>query len=574
MEPLLKKGIKLWFKINVLAIIVGITGGLGAVIFRKMIELFNYIFFGLLLPHITYVWNGYNLGVILLPALGGLLVGPIIQSIAPETKGHGVPEVMEAVHRQGGRIRARVAAMKILVSSITIGSGGSVGREGPIAQIGSTIGSFLGSIFGLSESYVKLLVVCGLASGIAATFMAPLGGAIFGIEVIYRGVAPYDVIPVFLASVVGMVVAGEIFGLELAFKVPKYNLTNPLGLVYFIPIGVALGLLSILWVKSLYFFEDRFNDIPMKEWIKPTLGGVLVGLVGVFYMRYGIMGVGYEGIDQALAGDLPIKMLFFLGLLKIVATSLTVGSGGSGGIFAPSLYIGAMFGGFLGPLLSWMPMSSTQPYVYSIVGMSALFAGASNAPLTCIVMLPEMTDNYHLLPPLMLACASSYFVSTILMGESIYTLKLKRRGVNIDTSLNPLQLVRVKEVMTPVENVISVKRETPLSVVSFMIWETKHTGFPVVDGNQLLGLVTLKQLPEASILELENVLVKDVLIEDVATVSLDDTVYAVLDKMKNYDIEILPVVDKQDKRKIVGIISKRDAINAFTVGKEKMLLKE
>lgn len=570
----MKKGVKIWLKINGLAIVVGIAGGIGAVLFRKMIDLFNYIFFRALLPQITYVWSGYNLGVILLPALGGLLVGPIVQAIAPETKGHGVPEVMEAVHRQGGRIRARVAATKILVSSITIGSGGSVGREGPIAQIGSTIGSFLGSIFRLSESYVKLLVVCGLASGISATFMAPLGGAIFGIEVIYRGIAPYDVIPVFLASVVGMVVAGEIFGLEPAFKVPTYYLTNPLELVYFIPIGVALGLLSILWVKSLYFFEDRFHDIPMKEWIKPLLGGLMTGLVGVFFIRYGIMGVGYEGIDQALAGDISIKMLLLLGLLKIVATSLTVGSGGSGGIFAPSLYIGAMFGGFLKHFLSWMPMTSNQPYVYSIVGMSALFAGASKAPLTCIVMLPEMTDNYHLLPPLMLACASSYFVSTILMNGSIYTLKLKRRGVDIETNINPLELVRVEEVMTQVENVISVKRETPLSVVSFMIWETKHTGFPVIEDNKLVGLITLKQLPEVPLSKLEKIIVNDVLIEDIITVSPDETVYTVLEKMKRYDIEILPVVDKKDRGKIVGIISKRDTINAFTVGKEKMHLLE
>ena len=205
---MIRKGVKTWFKINLLAILIGVAGGLGAIVFRKMIEMFHYLFFMVILPKITYEIGGVNLGVALLPALGGLIVGPIVNRVAPETKGHGVPEVLEAVALKGGVIRSRVAAVKILVSSLTIGSGGSVGREGPIAQIGSSVGSVLGQTFNLPETYRKLLVVCGLASGISGTFMAPLGGAIFGIEVIYSGVAPYDVIPVFLASVVGMFVTG------------------------------------------------------------------------------------------------------------------------------------------------------------------------------------------------------------------------------------------------------------------------------------------------------------------------------------------------------------------------------
>lgn len=567
---MLKKGVKTWCKINGLAMVIGVAGGLGAIVFRKMIEFFNYIFFRLLLPHISFMIGGYNVGVILLPALGGLVAGPIIQAVAPETKGHGVPEVMEAVYRQSGRIRARVAAIKIFVSSITIGSGGSVGREGPIAQIGSTVGSFLGSTFKLSETYVKLLIVCGLAAGISGTFMAPLGGALFGIEVIYRGVAPYDVIPVFLASVVGTAVTSEVFGLQPAFKTPAYTLSRPLELAYFVPMGLVLGVIAMLWTKSLYFFEDLFGGLPMREGVKPAIGGLLTGIIGMFLVRYGILGVGYEGIEAAIAGELPIWLLLILAIAKIVTTSLTVGSGGSGGIFAPSLYMGAMFGGVLDPVLSGMPLASKQFYVYALVGMSALFAGAAKAPLTSIVMLPEMTDNYHLLPPLMLACAASYFVSTILMNGSIYTLKLRRRGVEIDTTIDPLKLVKVEEIMTPAEKVISVKKNTPLSVVSFMIWETKHTGFPVVEDGELVGLITLKQLSQAPSEDVDGIQVEDVLIEDLVTAFPDETAYAVLEKMNRHDVEILPVVVKQDRRRIRGIVSKRDILNAFIAGKRKM----
>ncbi len=570
----MREGVKIWLKINGLAVVVGVVGGLGAILFRKMIDLFNYLFFGLVLPSISYDYGGYNLAVILLPVLGGLIVGPIIQAVAPETKGHGVPEVLEAVHRSGGKIRGRVAAVKTLVSSITIGSGGSVGREGPIAQIGSTFGSFLGSSFGLSEAYVKLLIVCGLSAGISGTFIAPLGGALFGIEVIYSGVAPYDVIPIFLASVVGMAITGEVFGIKPAFTTTEYTLRNPVELIYFVPMGLAFGFLSILWTKGLYFFEDRFQGLPVMEQVKPALGGLLTGIIGVFFLRYGILGVGYEGIDAAIAGGLSVGMLLLLGVAKMLSTSLTVGSGGSGGIFAPSLFIGAMFGGVVGHFLAMMPMASTQPYVYYLVGMSALFAGAAKAPLTCIVMLPEMTDNYHLLPPLMLACASSYLVSSILMRGSIYTLKLRRRGVEIDTTASPLKLVKVEEIMTPAEKVISVKPDTPVSVASFLVWDTKHTGFPVVEDGRLLGILTLKQIGEVPASELEETLVKQVCIRDSATAFPDETANDVLEKMDRYGVELLPVVDRRDNGKILGVVSKRDTLDAFIKGRHKMRILE
>lgn len=544
-------------------------GGLGAIIFRKMIEFFQFLFFGVLLPKTTIMIGGYNVGVILLPAVGGLIVGPIVNRIAPETKGHGVPEVLEAVTLKGGVIRSRVAAVKILVSSLTIGSGGSVGREGPIAQIGSSFGSLLGQIFNLDEPYRKLLVVCGLSAGISGTFMAPLGGAIFGIEVIYSGVAAYDVIPVILSSVVGMFMTAEVFGMKPAFSLPVYHMANPLELIYFVPIGLLFGFVAIFWTRGLYFSEDIFEGVKVPSWFKPALGGLLTGILGMLYLEYGIFGTGYEGLDLALAGKLSLQLLLIIGIVKLLATSITIGSGSSGGIFAPSLYMGGMFGGALGYLMIHMPFASKELYVYSIVGMAALFAGAAKAPLTCIIMLPEMSGNYYLLAPLMLACASSYFVSTVIMDGSIYTLKLSRRGVVVDKLVDPLKLVRVDEIMTPSNHVVSVNPDTSLSVISFMVWETEHTGFPVIENGKYVGMVTLECLIHVPQEKLDEMTAKDVMVTDLPPVYPEHTGNYVMEKL-NKGLEILPVLDPIEEKRLLGVVSDADVLKAIQIGKNKM----
>lgn len=568
MTQVIRRGVLAWLKINALAIIVGIVGGLGSVIFRKMIEFFHYIFFDLLLPHVTYMVGPYNLGYILLPGIGALIVGPIIFKIAPETKGHGVPEVIEAVVLNEGIIRTRVAAVKILVSSLTIGSGGSVGREGPIAQIGSSFGSALAQWFDLDVSYQKLLVTCGLSSGISGTFLAPLGGALFGIEVIYGGVAPYDVIPVFLSSVVGFFVTGEVFGLNPAFSLPMYQYTNLLELVYYIPLGIIFGILSIVWTRGLYKIEDFFDELSVPEWIKPSIGGFLTGILGMFFVSYGIFGTGYEGLEMAISGDLPLKLLLILGVVKLLATALTVGSGSSGGVFAPSLYIGGMLGGVLGHFMVHLPFAASEPFVYSLIGMAALFTGAARAPLTCIVMLPEMSENYYLFPPLMLACATSYFVSMLLMRDNIYTIKLVRRGVNVDKPLSPLHLVHVQDVMTPITDVVSVKPETPISVVSFIMWETEHTAFPVIDEQKYYGMLSFEMMTHIPEDMHQKLTAKEAANTELPVVHIEDNLYSVMEKLNDNDYEILPVLN--DHGEILGLISDSDILKAFSLGEEKM----
>ncbi|TRO53132.1 chloride channel protein [Candidatus Bathyarchaeota archaeon] len=571
---MMSKGVKTWLKINALAILIGIVGGLGAVVFREMIGFFNNIFFNIILPHITYMVGDYNIGIIFLPALGGIIVGPIVHKYAPEIKGHGVPEVIRAVVAKGGKIRTRVSALLILASSLTIGSGGSVGREGPIAQIGSGFGSFIGQRFDLEESYRKLLVVCGVSAGISGTFMAPLGGALFGIEVIYGGVASYDIIPVILSSVVGMFVTAEVFGLAPAFIVPMYKFSNPLELLYFIPFGVFFGVLSIIWVRGLYRVEDFFEDLSIPNWVKPSIGGLLTGFLGMFFLGYGILGTGYEGIDQAILGNLPFGLLLTLGIVKMLSTSLTVGSGSSGGIFAPSLYIGGMIGGALGLLLVHLPFAPSESFVFILVGMAALFAGAARAPLTCVVMLPEISANYYLFPPLMLACATSYFISTLHMKDSVYTFKLRREGLNIEKTVSPLHLVYVNDVMTPIEKVVSVKPDTPLSVVNFMIWETEHTGFPVMDETGYYGMIRFEDLSHISDDEKEHITSKTVAKKNLPKVFPTDNIYSVMEKMNEKEHEILPVLDPFDEDKIIGVISDSDVLHAFSIGTDKMRLFE
>jgi CIC family chloride channel protein len=554
---------KRWILLDFLGGIAGLAGGLGAIAFRYIIDLNSLLFFGYILPLISYDVNGYNLGIILLPALGGLIVGPLVMKFAPETKGHGVPEVMEAVALKGGRIRKRVAFLKVLVSSITIGSGGSAGREGPIAQIGSTIGSILGQIFKLSAKDIRLLVVCGLSAGIAGTFNAPLGGAIFGMEILYRGIGLFNAVPIILASVIGAATASSVLGQQPAFIAPIVAAWGPEELLLYISLGVIFGLISVAWVKTFYAFEDGFEKLRIPPHFKPALGGLATGVMITMYWQYGIMGVGYEGVNMVLAGQLSIALLLTLGIMKILATSFSIGSGGSGGIFAPSLYIGAMFGGAMGLIFEMVfPSLVDQPFTYALAGMGALFAGAAQAPLNVIVMIPEMSKNYALIPPLMASSVSSFFVAWLfLRGSSIYTIKLERRGIRLRMGRSfILDLIKVEEVMT--KDVIAVNDDMPLMALEILFEEHHHMGYPVKSDGEVVGIITLRDLQKVPHEDRSKVKVGDVATKDPIIVHPDDTVHSALDRMHEHGVGRLPVVDRDNPKHMVGIISRTDLVRA------------
>ena len=558
--------------LDILGALAGLAGGLGAIIFRQMVSLNNRLFFDTVLPLISFDIAGYNAGMIFLPALGGLIVGSIVMKYAPETKGHGVPEVMEAVALRGGRIRKRVAFMKIIVSSITIGSGGSAGREGPIAQIGASIGSLLAQIFKLSPNDTRLLVVCGLSAGIAGTFNAPLGGAIFGMEVLLRGISIFNATAVILASVIGAATAASVLGQRPAFNAPIITTWNPQELLLYILLGIIFGLLAVVWVKVFYAFEEVFARLRIPDRYKPVLGGLATGVLLMLFPQFGIGGVGYEGINMVLAGELTLMLVLTLGMLKILATSFTIGSGGSGGIFAPSLYIGSMFGTATGILFqAAFPNLVSHPFTYTLAGMGALFAGAAQAPLNVIVMIPEMSGDYALIPPLMASSVSSFFVAWIfLKGSSIYTIKLERRGVKLRMGRPyALDVITVEEVMT--RNVVTVPSDMPVAALEIMFEEYGHMGYPIVEKDKLMGIVTLSDVQKVPNEKRGETRVIEIASKNLVVAYPDETMREALDKMYKHNIGRLPVVDRNNPQRIVGIISKKDILRAFEIATGRII---
>ena len=558
--------------LDILGALAGLAGGLGAIIFRQMVSLNNRLFFDTVLPLISFDIAGYNAGMIFLPALGGLIVGSIVMKYAPETKGHGVPEVMEAVALRGGRIRKRVAFMKIIVSSITIGSGGSAGREGPIAQIGASIGSLLAQIFKLSPNDTRLLVVCGLSAGIAGTFNAPLGGAIFGMEVLLRGISIFNATAVILASVIGAATAASVLGQRPAFNAPIITTWNPQELLLYILLGIIFGLLAVVWVKVFYAFEEVFARLRIPDRYKPVLGGLATGVLLMLFPQFGIGGVGYEGINMVLAGELTLMLVLTLGMLKILATSFTIGSGGSGGIFAPSLYIGSMFGTATGILFqAAFPNLVSHPFTYTLAGMGALFAGAAQAPLNVIVMIPEMSGDYALIPPLMASSVSSFFVAWIfLKGSSIYTIKLERRGVKLRMGRPyALDVITVEEVMT--RNVVTVPSDMPVAALEIMFEEYGHMGYPIVEKDKLMGIVTLSDVQKVPNEKRGETRVIEIASKNLVVAYPDETMREALDKMYKHNVGRLPVVDRNNPQRIVGIISKKDILRAFEIATGRII---
>jgi len=329
------------------AIIIGVVAGFSAIGIRALIKFFSQLSFsgpGNLLENI--IATPWYL-ILIIPVIGGIIVGPLIYYFAPEAKGHGVPEVMQAILLKGGQIRGRVAVVKALASAITIGTGGSVGREGPIIQIGSSLGSVIGQFLRVSPKRLKTLVGCGAAAGIAAAFNAPIAGALFAVEIILMDFAVAQFSPIVISSVMATVISHTFEGNFTAFIVPKYQLASPVEIGFYFVLGAASGVVAYLFIKTLYYSEEIFdNRIKIPEYLKPALGGIGIGLIALVFPQ--IMGVGYDSINNALYGNMVWYIALALIFMKILATSLTLGSGGSGGIFAPSLFMGAMLGYFFG----------------------------------------------------------------------------------------------------------------------------------------------------------------------------------------------------------------------------------
>ncbi|MGQ4891627.1 MAG: chloride channel protein [Candidatus Njordarchaeia archaeon] len=552
--------------VDLLGIIAGLIGGLGAIVFEISIDLIHWLSFEILAKIVKIQIFGVNFFIALIPAIGGLIVGPMVFKLAPETKGHGIPEVMEALRFRQGLIRGRVAFIKIIASSITIGTGGSAGKEGAIAQIGASFGSLLGEKLGVGARERKLLVISGLSAGIAGVFNAPLGGAIFGLEILMGGITLYSAIAVLLASVIGAAVVDIYRGHQPIIHAPStLTFTNPSEILFYFALGIFMGFIAFIWVKLFYAIEDFYEESKILPYLKPAIGGLITGILGVYYLEYGIYGSGYAGINLELLGKIGLVTMLILGTLKMLATGNTVGSGGSGGIFSPSLFIGAMYGGAFGLIMHGMfPGIIRQPFTYSLVGMGALFAATAHAPLTMIVMIPEMSNDYSLLAPMIAACATSYIISVILMGDSnIYTLKLKKKGIRIfvTTDTRAFDILKVEEFMS--KDVITLKPEDTLDRVYKLIQETHHHCFPVIKDGKLIGKIRADDVIRVPIHLAPKYNVSNIMSKGYQVIYKEDSIKKAIEKMSSGGVEVLFVVEREDPKKLVGILTKTDLIKAY-----------
>ncbi len=549
----------------VLAVLVGLAGGLGAVGFRHLINFVQLSAYGTTGSLIDLAQSTPWYARFWVPALGGLIVGPLVYFLAREAKGHGVPEVMEAVALRSGVIRKRVVIVKSLASAVSIGTGGSVGREGPIVQIGSAIGSSIGQVLKLSADRIRTLVGCGAAAGIAATFNAPIAGTMFALEIILAdfGLATFS--PIVISSVAATAVSRYFLGNVPAFDVPVYRLISAWELLLYVILGFFCAAVAVAFTRVLYSVEDLFDRVRFPEYLKAVLGGLILGIMGLHLPH--ILGVGYGAMDLALMQELSWGLMLTLVVSKIAATSITIGSGGSGGIFAPSLFIGAMAGGFFGMVVNHIfPTVTAAPPAYSIVGMGAVVSGTTHGPLSAIMILFEMTAEYKIILPLMIACIISTLASGHLLKASIYTLKLARRGVNLEAGkeVNVLKSIRVADVMNP--NVETVPENLSLGRLADRISRSKYKTFPVVsNGNHLTGMLSYFDYRDVIFDEnLKDLLVaQDLATEQVVTVSLDDDLYNALQKITLKDFSLLPVVSPDDPAELVGVLTRRDMISAY-----------
>jgi CIC family chloride channel protein len=550
-----------------LAITVGLLAGIGSVALRWLISGVQWLFFDLGGGVGLSVGLPGTLNSVAAPAVGMIVVSWLVRRWAPEAQGHGVPEVQFAVRARGGRIRARVAGIKALASAICIGSGGSVGREGPIVQIGSSLGSTVGQISGLGTDEIRVLVAAGAAGAIGSTFNAPIAGVLFAMEVILGNFATRSLGLVVVASVAATAVAHFFLGTQPAFQVvQEFALVSNWEFLFYLLLGILSGVIALVYVRAVYGVEEFFNAWQTPAWMKALIGGLVVGLIGTFGSPH-ISGVGHEGVELALAGALTAGTMVALLVLKIIATSITLGAGGSGGIFAPGLFIGAMTGGAFGQIVGRIAPTVTAPAgAYALVGAAAVFAAATHAPMTAIVILFEMTGDYQIILPLMFAVVLSQLIASRINPDSIYSIKLRRLGGAFSsyTERGTLDFLLVADAMT--DRIPSVPPNSGLKEFAALARRAKDTHSWVVleHGDTVLGMVTLKDLEQA-ILEssLEDRTVADIMTTGLVTCHPGETLREAFRRFAGRDVFQIPVLDPDEPDKIVGMLRRSEMLWAF-----------
>ncbi|NHJ05654.1 MAG: chloride channel protein [Candidatus Heimdallarchaeota archaeon] len=605
------------FLIYFIAILAGLVGAAAAWFFGNFISLTRILFYGLIYDNVPGYWK--LLFIVLLPTLAAALTSPILDHWAPEAKGHGIPEVMESIALKDGYIKTSTPYLKMVLSGVCIGGGLSLGREGPIAQIGAGFSSFLGRKFGLHGRSIKTVVVCGLVAGISATFNAPIGGVLFGLEVLIISLSADQLIPIIISSLIATTIGRLILekGSHPVFEIPeeltKIEFSDYLPyLHWFLLLGVVAGLIAIFYTKSLGFIEKISHNIKIHPIYVPIIGGALTGLLGLLspknpaqnidFSPIGsentlftitdvegiprIFGIGYETITAlfynepleeswSIFGSGIVLVLLLLLLLKVLATSLSVGSGNSGGVFAPALVIGATtgysFAAILNNLIPTIQFTSQDFALFTLAGLASVFAGSSRAVLTMIFMASEMTYSYYTFIPLMITCSISYFISRIVMKENIYTVKLLQRGLDI-TMAGPTDLLetqKVRDIMT--KDVVCVPENMTMNEFYSLAQTLDYFGFPIVDfKGKFQGMVTLVHLKHAQIDKNMDKTVLEMGETNPYVLYPDENVEQAMSLIYRSQIGRIAVLDSPDKRNLIGIVSQTDVFRCL----EKQKLKD
>ena len=582
------------FQMNILAAITGACTAILTWIFISTSEWIQGLFYGDSLVQNSFIGSDREWLIIFVPALGGLIAGLIIEYWSKEAKGAGVPIVMEAVAFNEARLSAKKGIAKGIASAVCIGTGMSLGRVGPMVVISSTVGSEIGQRTGKTVDETRTIVGCGAASAITTAFNAPLGGVLFAIELILAELRTKSFIPIVVAAVIATTVGRTLTGDVAAFdSIPSYKLGSPVEYPFYIILGIITGFAASIFIKLLSLVEvniEKLEIIPVP--MRTCLGGLFVGIIALSFPH--ILGNGFDVTSDLISLDSKdgelikgnsfdkidvessisglIVFIISIMALKIIATSVSIGSGGSGGIFTPSLFIGAAIGAGMGLVLYDMNIIG-HPGAFALVGMAAFVASTTRATLTAIVLLFEMTASYEIILPLMLSCVVADAVCYVFSENSIYTSKLARRGINIDLGAGQdlMRMIKVKEAMS--NEVMTIKPDKPLEIALQSIEDTGHMSLPVVDDNEkLYGIITWTDIHAAALNHERHLTVRDYCVTDLITVNPEDTLDRALDCLGAREISHLPVVNKRQKDTLIGIITKGDIIKAYN--KQRFLRKK
>ena len=552
----------------VLAVLIGMLGGLGNYLFRQTIDLIHWLvveqslaLFQISLEH----WSPQRILVMFLPAVGGLLVVPLWVFFNKDLKG-GFAGFLVRVNLKGAKLPMRPLFTRGLGAAITLGTGGSAGQEGPIAIIGGTIGSQFGKRFKMSGDRLKVLVACGAAAGVAATFNAPIAGVFFATEIVLLSsfeLASFT--SIVISSAMATVVSRALLGNTSELVAPPYLMGSFWELLLYLLLGIIIGGLAAGFIDVHFRIKDRIDAIKLPKLAKPVLGGLCVGIIGIALPQ--VFGNGYEFMTEVLYGDHTWYLLGLLVAAKMIATSITLGSGLPGGMFAPCLFLGAVSGGAFGHLMDLLfPTFGLFPGAYALVGMGAFLAAATHSPMTAIFLLFEITDSYEVIVPIMLACVIGTAIARHLKKDSLETVELTRAGIDLEAGKerNIMKGLAVGEVMS--HRVETVPENMPLGDFARFIERTHHTNFPLVNAaGELTGIISVQDFMgvvfEKDLMDL--VVVKELATTDVITVHAEEDLDTAMRRIGYRNIEQLPVVDRETHRKLHGIISRRDMVSAY-----------